>query len=70
MGAGLLKSCTQSLIKNKAANGGKCKRGFVKQLVNSANKKAPGLDITCDDINNEERRLANANKNKKADSPS
>ena len=66
MRAGLLKSCAESLIKNKASNGGKCKRGFVKQLVDSANEKAPGLDITRNDINNEERRLASTKRKRES----
>jgi len=34
-------------------NGGRCKRGFLQHIIDTANEKANGLGITRDGINNE-----------------
>ena len=41
-----LKSLAESYFDHTRANGGKCKRGFVKGLVDQAGASAQGLKIT------------------------
>ncbi len=40
-----------------AANGGSCRQGFMKDLVNKAAQVAPLLKITRDNINNKVRNI-------------
>ena len=56
-----LKSLAKSYFDHTRANGGKCKRGFVKGLVDQAGASAQGLKITRDDINNEIKRMQKDN---------
>jgi hypothetical protein len=45
----------ERVIDHAASNGGRCRLGFVKELVDELNQRAPLLDITRDDINNKVR---------------
>ena len=38
-------------------NGGKCKRGFVKSLVNKATLSTPSLEVTHNDAKNKIRKI-------------
>ena len=51
----LIKSCTEKAITHAAENGGTCRQGFVKELVDKIFQRAPLLNITHDDINNKVR---------------
>ena len=51
----LIQSCAERLIAHAAGNGGSCCQGFVKELVDELNQRAPLLEITCDNINNKVR---------------
>ena len=51
----LIKSCAERVIDHAAPNGGRCRLGFVKELVDELNQRAPLLKITRDDINNKVR---------------
>ncbi len=51
----LIQSCTERVIAHAASNGGSCHRGFVKELVDELNQRAPLLKITRNDINNKVR---------------
>ena len=51
----LIKSCAERVIDHAASNGGRCRLGFVKELVDELNQRAPLLKITRDDINNKVR---------------
>jgi hypothetical protein len=48
----LIKSCAERVIDHAASNGGRCHLGFVKELVDELNQRAPLLEITHDDVNN------------------
>jgi hypothetical protein len=48
----LIKSCAEKVIAHAAENGGRCRHGFVKEMVNNLFQRAPLLEITRDDINN------------------
>ncbi len=47
----------EKVIAHTDANGGICRRSFVKNLVNAAARVVTVLQITCLDINNEVRRI-------------
>ena len=64
-----IKSLAESYLEHARANGGKCKRGFVKGLVDEARSSAQGLSITRDDINNEVKRTQKANSRASVVSP-
>jgi len=64
-----IKSLAESYLEHARANGGKCKRGFVKGLVDEARSSAQGLSITRDDINNEVKRIQKANSRASVVSP-
>ena len=51
----LIKSCAERVIDHTASNGGRCRLGFVKELVDELNQRAPLLEITRNDINNKVR---------------
>jgi hypothetical protein len=51
----LIKSCTEKVIAHAAENGGRCRLGFVKELVGNVSQRAPLLEITRDDFNNRVR---------------
>ena len=51
----LIKSCAERVIDHAAPNGGRCRLGFVKELVDELNQRAPLLEITHDNINNKVR---------------
>ena len=51
----LIQSCAERVIAHAASNGGSCRQGFVKELVDELNQRAPLLKITRDDINNKVR---------------
>jgi hypothetical protein len=51
----LIKSCAERVIDHAVFNGGRCRLGFVKELVDELNQRAPLLEITRDDINNKVR---------------
>ena len=51
----LIQSCAERVIAHAASNGGSCRRGFVKELADELNQRAPLLKITRDDINNKVR---------------
>ena len=53
----MIKSYAKKAIAHAAANGGGCRPGFVKELVDKAAQVAPLLKITCDDINNRVRNI-------------
>jgi hypothetical protein len=46
----LIQSYAERVIAHAAPNGGSCHRGFVKELVDELNQRAPLLKITRDDI--------------------
>ena len=46
----LIQSCAERVIAHAASNGGSCRRGFVKELVDELNQRAPQLKITRDNI--------------------
>ena len=56
-----LKSLAESSFDHTRANAGKCKRGFVKGLVDQARASAQGLGITRDDVNNDIKRMQKNN---------
>ena len=51
----LIKSWVERVIDHAASNGGRCRLGFVKELVDELNQRAPLLEITRDNINNKVR---------------
>jgi hypothetical protein len=51
----LIKSCAEKVIAHAAENGGRCRLGFVKELVGNVSQRAPLLEITRDDFNNRVR---------------
>jgi hypothetical protein len=51
----LIKSCAERVIDHAASNGGRCRLGFVKKMVNELNQRAPLLETTRNDINNKVR---------------
>ncbi len=53
----MIKSYAEKVIAHAAANGGICRRGFVKDLVDKAAQVAPILKITRNDINNKVRNF-------------
>ena len=53
----LIKSCAEKVIAHAAENGGRCRHGFVKEMVNNLFQRAPLLEITRDDINNKVRSI-------------
>jgi hypothetical protein len=42
----LIQSCAERVIAHAASNGGSCRQGFVKELVDELNQRAPLLKIT------------------------
>ncbi len=48
----MINSYVEKVIAHAAVNGGICRQGFVKDLVDKAAQVAPSLKITCDDIKN------------------
>ena len=53
----LVKSCAVKVIAHAAKNGGRCRHGFVKEMVDKLFQRAPFLEITRDDINNKVRSI-------------
>jgi hypothetical protein len=53
----VIKSYAEKVIPHAASNGGSCRRGFVKDLVDKAAKVAPFMRITRDDINNKVKAI-------------
>ncbi len=53
----MIKSYAKKVMAHAAENGGSCRQGFVKELVNNAAQVAPLLKITRDDINNKVRNI-------------
>jgi hypothetical protein len=53
----MIKSYVKKVIAHAAANGGICRRGFMKDLVDKAAQVAPLLKILCNDINNKVRNI-------------
>jgi hypothetical protein len=53
----LIGSHAEKVIAHAYANGGSCRRGFVKSLVDAAARVASALQITRLDINNDVRRI-------------
>ncbi len=53
----MIKSYAEKVIAYAAANGGICRQGFVKDLVDKAAQVAPLLKITCNNINNKVRNI-------------
>ena len=51
----LIRQCAEQVIAHAAGNGGSCRRGFVKGLVNKYFCRAPLMEISFDDINNKVR---------------
>ena len=51
----LIESYAEKVIAHAAENGGRCRLGFVKELVGMVSQRAPLLEITRDDINNRVR---------------
>jgi hypothetical protein len=51
----LIESCAERVIAHAVENGGRCRLGFVKELVGKVSQRAPLLEITRDDINNRVR---------------
>ena len=48
---GVVKSCVDQYFEHCRKNGGRIKRGFLKDLVQQTNEKTGGyLDIKCDNI--------------------
>jgi len=54
---GVLASIVKSYATHVENNGGKCKRGFMKSLIDQAEKTVPLLGITRDDVKNEMKRI-------------
>ena len=54
---GVLSACAKSYLQHPEENCGKCKRGFIKSLVDKSEQSAPTYGISRDDIKNEVRRL-------------
>ncbi len=53
----VIKSYAEQVIAHTALNGGSCRWGFVKDLVDGAAKVLPFMRITHDDINNKVRAI-------------
>ena len=53
----VINSYMEKVVAHAAANGGSCRQGLVKDLVDKAAQVAPLLKITCDDINNKVRNI-------------
>lgn len=53
----VIKSMAEKVIAHAAANGGRCRRGFMKDLVDGAAKCAPLMKISHADINNKMRAI-------------
>jgi hypothetical protein len=53
----VIKSYVEKVIAHAAANGGICRQGFVKDLVDKAAQVAPLLKIACNNINNKARNI-------------
>ena len=53
----LILQCAEQVIAHAAANGGSCRQGFVKEMVNKYFRRAPLMGISRDDINNKVRIL-------------
>ena len=53
----LILQCAEQVIAHAAANGGSCRRGFVKEMVGEYFRRAPLMGISRDDINNKVRIL-------------
>jgi hypothetical protein len=51
----LIQSCAERVIAHAAGDGGSCRQGFVKELVDELNQRAPLLEFTCNNINNKVR---------------
>ncbi len=51
----LIKSCCERVVDHAASNSGRCCLGFVKELVDELNQRAPLLEITRNNINNKVR---------------
>ena len=59
---GLIRSLAESVIGHTEANGGRCRHGFMKELLASVGSSVAALEITRDSINNEVRRIRAARK--------
>ncbi len=53
----MIKSYAKKVMAHAAENGGSCRQGFVKELVDNAAQVAPLLKITRDNINNKVRSI-------------
>lgn len=53
----MIRSYAEEVIAHADANGGSCRRGFVKNMVDAAAIVASALQITRLDINNDARRI-------------
>ncbi len=51
----LLHNCAERVITHAASNGGRCRLGFVKDMVVEIHERAPLIGISRDDINNKVR---------------
>ena len=58
----VIKSMTEKAIAHAAVNGGSCRQGFVKDLVNRAAKSSPLMKISRDNINNKVRAIEGPSK--------
>lgn len=61
----LVATCAKTYSKHVDANGGKCARGFVDDLVSSVSEKATMLEITKYDHVNEFRQIKKKKKRKR-----
>ena len=58
---GVVTSCAKTYMQHLKENNGKCKRGFMKSLIDKAVATAPTLGITRDDVKNEVKRVQKKN---------
>ena len=53
----LIQSCAERVIDHASSNGGRCRHGFVQEMVGELYRGAPLMGISRDDINNKVRIL-------------
>ena len=51
----LIQSCAERVIAHASSNGGRCRLGFVKGLVDELYQRAPLMGISRNEINNKVR---------------
>jgi hypothetical protein len=61
----LIQSCEERVIAHGASNGGRCRLGFVKGLVDELYQRAPLMGISRDDINDKVRIIKGKGKKEK-----